>query len=280
MPSAKRLSGSLLDQSYITEAHKLNTLLDSSRNLTLISDGWTNINGEHIVNYSVKAPGNKPLFKCSSNTSGIPQTGKAIADSICEVLNDREPKSLAVWSDNASVMRAAWREIKTRFLHVSANGCAAHGINLLIKDILNVPAHEKTIAESSKIIKFVNNHHIVQAKFEEQRKEAKILQKLSLPVATRWFSHYNSMHKLHLAKYVLIKLCDEETEIIQNINPKTSSTAVMQLVESHDFWQRLSNCVKLIDYPTQVIGKYLYLLFLKKIIHCFCRSRQTRSFRR
>lgn len=255
MPSAKKLSGSLLDQNYASEAAKLDELLQLSRNLTLISDGWTNINGEHIVNYSVKAPGHKSLFKCSANTSGISQTGIAIADAICKVLEELgSEKFCCVVTDNASVMRTAWKEIESRFPHISANGCAAHGLNLLIKDLLDETVHEKTISESAKIIKFINNHHLVQAKFETRRKEANISHKLSLPVATRWFSHFNSLKNLNSSKYVLIKLCDEETKLIEETNPKTTSAAVVKLIKSHDFWMRVSNCLKLIEYPTQIIG--------------------------
>lgn len=43
MPSSQMLSGNLLDKSHKTEAEKLNILLGSSSNLTLISDGWTNV---------------------------------------------------------------------------------------------------------------------------------------------------------------------------------------------------------------------------------------------
>lgn len=262
MPSSKMLSGSLLDQNYSSEAEKLNILLESSTNLTLISDGWTNVNGEHIVNYSVKAPRSKPLFKCSENTSGIVQTGKAIADAICKVITELgAEKFCCVVTDNASVMRAAWLEIEKRFPHISANGCAAHGLNLLIKDFLSVPVHEKTISESAKVIKFINNHHIVQAKFEKRRKEAKVQNKLNLPVPTRWFSHFNSLLNLHSAKYVLSKLCDEETAIIEEINPKTTSAAVLKLIKSNDFWHRITNCIKLIEYPTQLIGLYLKVFF-------------------
>lgn len=161
IPSAKSLSGVLLDQNYTSEVTKLNAILESSKNLTLISDGWTNLNGEHIVNYSVKAPGHKPLFKRSANTSGIVQIGRAIAEAICEVLEELgAEKFCCVVTDNAAVMRSAWQKIEGRYPHISANGCAAHGMNLLIKDLLS--AHDKTISESAKVIKFINNHYIVQ----------------------------------------------------------------------------------------------------------------------
>lgn len=214
----------------------------------------------------MKAPGHKPLFKCSQNTSGIVQTGREIADAICKVLEELGPeKFCCVVTDNAAVMRSAWKEVEARFPHISANGCAAHGLNLLIKDLLNEPIHEKTISESAKIIKFVNNHHLVQAKFEKLRKEAKVQQKLSLPVVTRWFSHFNSLQKLHSAKYVLNKLCDEEGTIIEEINPRTNSAAVVKLIKSNEYWKRVSNCIKLIEFPTQVIGNNFKQLWFFKL---------------
>lgn len=258
MPSAKKLSGSLLDQNYSTEAEKLNNLLRSSINLTLISDGWTNVNGEHIVNYSVKAPGHKPLFKCSANTSGIIQDAKAISEAICKVLEELgSEKFCSVVTDNASVMRAAWKQIELRFPHISANGCAAHAMNLLIKDLLN--DHDQTLSEAATVIKFVNNHHLVLAKFEARRKEAKVEHKLSLPVITRWYSQYHTLKNLNSAKYVLIKLCDEESEVIQSTKPRPTAVAVVNLIKSSDFWLRISKCIKLIEYPTQIIGKNLNL---------------------
>ena len=64
-------------------------------------------------------------------------------------------KFCCVISDNAAVMRAVWKIIETQFLHISANGCAAHGVNLLIRDILGTTENAKTIKKAEKIIKFV-----------------------------------------------------------------------------------------------------------------------------
>lgn len=62
MPCAKTLSGSLLDQQFTKCSAAVNEILDSHTNLTLMSDGWTNIRGDHIVNFCIKAPTQKPFF--------------------------------------------------------------------------------------------------------------------------------------------------------------------------------------------------------------------------
>lgn len=56
------------------------------------------------------------------------------------------------------------------------------------------------------------------------------------------------------------------------ISPKTTTATVLKLVKSDDFWQRVSNCIKLIEYPTLIIGGYLESLHLLKIIRLFFRK--------
>jgi len=60
--SAKSLSGSLLEKQYSIYSQQLKQILENAVNLTLVSDGWTNIRGDHIVNFCVKSSGEKPFF--------------------------------------------------------------------------------------------------------------------------------------------------------------------------------------------------------------------------
>lgn len=194
MPTTKSLYGSLLDQKYDDCSDQLQRILGDSNNLNLVSDGWTNIRGDHIVNFCIKAPNQKPFFHSSINTSGICQDAHAVSHEIIAVLEKLGPEKFSsVVTDNANVMRSAWKLIETRFPHISVNGCAAHVVNLLIKDILDNPDYSKSMKEAEKIIKFVTNHHIVKVKYEEKRKSAKVPRTLSMPVVTRWYSRYTSM---------------------------------------------------------------------------------------
>ena len=113
----------------------------------------------------------------------------------------------------------------------------------------------KTVKDAEKIIKYVKNHHIVKAKFDKRRVAANISLSLSIPVSTRWFSYYKSMSSLQLSKYVLIKLVDEESTLLKEIQPKNTSADVMALIKSNPFWDRLSKLVKSIEFPSNVIGK-------------------------
>ena len=85
---AKTLSGTILERQYEDTSKLLNETLSKSKNLTLLSDGWTNVRGEHIVNYCIKAPDQKPFFHKSIDSSGIPQNATKIANQIMSVIEE------------------------------------------------------------------------------------------------------------------------------------------------------------------------------------------------
>ena len=221
IPNAKALSGSLLDKQYTKCSTSVNEILNSETNLTLMSDGWTNIRGDHIVNFCIKAPDQKPFFNTSINTSGIIQNSSAVAAAISQVIEKiGSQKFTSFISDNAPVMKSAWGIIEEKYPHISASGCGAHGANLLVKDIVSTTEATKTVKGAEKTIKYVKNYHIVQAKFDERRIAANSSLSLSMPVSTRWFSYYKLMSCLQLSKYVLIKLVDEESTLLKDFNQR------------------------------------------------------------
>lgn len=198
------------------------------------------------------------VFYSSINTSGIYQNAEAVAAAICEQIEKLgAEKFCCVITDNSNTMKASWKIVETKHPHISANSCAAHTLNLLIKDILDIAENTKVCKDSDKVIKYVTNHHLVKAKFDEKRKAAKVPHTLTMPVVTRWFSKYDSMQNLLASKYVLQQLCDEEKANFEKIKPVATSQLVMSIVSSNDFWNNLSRVTKLIEYPANIIGNSL-----------------------
>lgn len=256
VPSRKELSTQLLDKEYGKIQEQLHAILDNSTNLTLISDGWTNVSGQHLVNFCIKSSGTSTFFYKCINTAGISQTSEEIAFQIIQVIEELGPrKFVGVVTDNANNMRGAWKIIESTYPHIACNGCSAHVVNLLISDILHLETFASIVKDSQKVIKFVRNHDFVRAKYEEIRKELNVTQQLVLPVPTRWYSHYNSLKSLLDSKYVLIKLLDLYKYQIKEINPKDNTKEVIRLIERNSFWDRTSKLVSVIEYPTNIIGK-------------------------
>ena len=123
-------------------------------------------------------------------------------------------------TDNAPVMKTTWKMIENRFPHISVYGCAAHTINLLVKDIADTTNNAKTIKDAENIIKFFKNHHLIKAKVDQKRPAFKITKSFSMAVATRWLSLCTLINNLQALKYVLIQLANKETKLIKGINPR------------------------------------------------------------
>lgn len=208
------------------------------------------------MNFIIKAPNRQPFFYKSIDTSGIPQNAVAIGEEIIKVIEEvGSEKFSSVITDNAAVMQAAWKIIEARFDTISAYGCAAHGMNLLIKDIVMIPEFTKTSQDASKIIQFINNHHIAHAKFASKRKEAGVSHKLTTSVPTRWYSEYTSAKNLLDAKTLLNRLANEDFDELSNINPKPKSKKALEIIKSANFWSRLENFCSVLKLSSKMIGK-------------------------
>lgn len=278
MPTSRTISGQLLDKQYEESSNKVNKILAETEGLILTSDGWTNIRNEHEVNFVVKAPNHPAIFYDAIDTSGIPQNAESISEAIFEVIEEIGPmKFSAVVTDNPKVMQKCWEIIELRYPWIAAYGCSAHGMNLVIKDIIEIPAHAKTIKEASKIIQFINNHHMASSKFEEKRKEANVTHKLSSPMPTRWYTHYNSAQNLLDAKVLLKRLAHEDTQELAAINPKATSINALDLMKSNNFWSRLEKLVNILQFPTNIIGKNQHTFVLKILFEFSVSIRKTRS---
>lgn len=138
---------------------KLNDILEETNNFTLISDGWTNIKGHHLVNFVVHVTGQSPMFfKCVDTTSlemNSENIAKIIIDTAKEIGTD---KWASLITDNAPNMQKAWRIIEKEYPLVFCNGCSAHVGNLIIKRICSEESTKILIDKCIALVKFINNH--------------------------------------------------------------------------------------------------------------------------
>jgi Protein of unknown function (DUF 659)/hAT family C-terminal dimerisation region len=155
--------------------------------LSLNTDGWTNPRGESIINYVLVAR-DEALFVKSVSTGKDRHTGEYIADGLKETIEELGPLNLcAITTDNASYMKSSWNEVQYEYPLIDCIGCGSHMTNLLVEDIMGIPA----IHEAFNNIKEVNKYWkestvrwgLLQYTARKNQKKAKALQ---LPGKTRW----------------------------------------------------------------------------------------------
>lgn len=188
IPSAHALSTNLLNAEYERVQTERDQRLLESNNLSLITDGWTNIVGDGLINIIICTP--TPLFYKTVHRGTAKETGTYISNELLEVIKEIGPqKFFLIVTDNASNMKAAWHIINTKYPHISCVGCAAHSLNLLLKDFMKENLFRRISQQSRKICKYFKCQHAIYAAFKNAQVEKypknKIVS-LKLPAKTRW----------------------------------------------------------------------------------------------
>jgi hypothetical protein len=208
------------------------------------------------VNYVLLIPGSKPFFLKSISTAGIPQTAERVANDILEVIRELgEGKCVAVVTDNAANMRGAWAIIESTFPKIHCNGCGAHVMNLLVKDICTLPIYQATLDKATVLIKFIRNHQHVKHFFDTKRSGLRLTHDFVLPVPTRWYTHYNASKYLLICKTAVLSILDDAA-IAERIIARESFNRFVTIVNETEFWQNLKMIQKILEFPTNIVGKF------------------------
>lgn len=186
-PTKYAMSNALLDAEYYRIKNDMDEKIKKTSSLGLISDGWTNVRGRGVVNFIITTP--QPIFWSSIYPGIQRETGEYIKEQVRKVMDEvGAEKFVALVTDNASNMRAAWRQIQAHYNHIDCIGCAAHGLNLLFGDIMKINCFKTFFTQCKNVIKHINRRHVCLAVFEELQKEKYGSQytTLKLPSKTRW----------------------------------------------------------------------------------------------
>jgi len=151
--------------------------------LTLLSDGWSGAQKEHVLNIMLATP--KPLFmdniytkadrvdgtyqvwaaaraprlparalptahlSASPPRPASPRRSPAAQCEVFAAIIEKYPGLRAFCSDNAAVMRKTWRLLRAKFPGLLTYGCAPHAFNLHAKDICALPEFDSSVSTRS-----------------------------------------------------------------------------------------------------------------------------------
>lgn len=226
---------------YENEQSRILGVIAKQQHLSLITDGYTNINGHHIVNFLLCSPGMKPIFYKSINTTGTCQNAIAVATEILSII-EAFNNIIAVITDNMSTNIKAWEIIQARHKYITCQGCLAHLSNLLLKDLMQIDRNALRIKEARSITKFVNNHAAVLFMFEEIQNEKfknKLIpskQGLVLPCDTRWYSSISCLERIIVNRSVLVETF-KHPNVIKSQERNNKFAELSSKVDTNDsFW--------------------------------------------
>ncbi|XP_047309896.1 uncharacterized protein LOC124913349 [Impatiens glandulifera] len=105
------------------------------KGVTIVSDGWTDIQRRPLINFMVVTK-NGPMFLKAVNCEGEYKDKFYISSLIKEVIMQVGPQNVVqVITDNAPVCKAAGMLIETMYSHIFWTPCVVHTLNLALKNI-------------------------------------------------------------------------------------------------------------------------------------------------
>jgi len=241
LPNRRKLADELLDDVFDGVKAECNEQILQAKSLTMVSDGWSNINRESVQNFVICTP--KPLFFDAIYSGEESHTAKWIADEIIKQMEIIDiNKFSAVITDTASVMKAAWRIIEEKYPSIVCLGCNSHIMNLLIGDILKIDQIKSVVENAKKLVNYFKGHVQAAAKLKRIQKENYSKEiALVLPALTRWGTHLDCFQSLQNSKTAL-----EQALMDIRIRQNMDSTLRTHIL-SDDFWEDLDIITKIME---------------------------------
>ena len=112
--------------------------MKSDKTACLGTDGWSNINHEAVVTYTLANPKHS-IFYSSVNTQGTGHSGQWIAGDINRVMLECQEDGLQIagcCTDNTNANKLAWKILEKNYPSKCFFGCTCHGLHLLVKNIV------------------------------------------------------------------------------------------------------------------------------------------------
>ena len=107
--SRYQLSGHLLNAQYNSQKIKINDIINSSNNWSIITDGWLNISNERVINFllvQVDSDYPTPMFLKPIKPKQSSVSGEYMTEKLKQVIEEVGPeKIISVVSDNAAYMK-------------------------------------------------------------------------------------------------------------------------------------------------------------------------------
>ena len=150
--------------------------------VTVMCDSWTGPTGTSILNFMISCDG-RMFFHKSVDATGRMQSVPYLYESVRKVVVEEIGQGFVVQivTENGSHFKEACGQLIKEHPHIVWQPCAAHTVNLMLKDIGNIPKVEVVVSSAKRICRFFYNNSELHAQMR-----TKIGGELIQPNATRF----------------------------------------------------------------------------------------------
>ncbi|XP_025681323.1 uncharacterized protein [Arachis hypogaea] len=210
---------------------------------TLMTDGWTDQRQRTLINFLVYCSKGLCFLK-SVDASSMVKNASHLCTLFSEVIEWIGPNNIVhVVTDNAANYVAAGRLINRKYDNIYWSPCAAHCLNLILKDISSMAHISNLATRASKITVFVYNHTVFLSWLRERPKWREIVR----PGATRFATVFITLKSIFDRKKELQQLVVDSIFTDHKLGRSDTGRAVSAIILDAKFWDDCFTVCKLVS---------------------------------
>jgi hypothetical protein len=250
-----RIRNKYLNDAYMNVKATTTSLLQASKSVCLLMDGWSSIRRKHYLNIVVSTP--RPIFIEVVPTGSASVTAQLQCHEISDSIRRHGLDIDGFCSDHASVMKSTWKLLKQAQPTLICYGCAAHAIQSLGKSIASLDIFKDMLGKANKIIVYFRTHTqnlglatLNEAQVSIYGEERALVQ----ATETRWHASHDSAASLTKSKQSLLDIVNSEA---WRRSKDSSKQELNTIINDYDnFWDQLEEYTKLTA-PIKLIIHFL-----------------------
>jgi hypothetical protein len=198
LPTRRAIRTALLSHATALRTHLITRLRNSQTPVTLAVDGWTNVRHDKVTNVLL-LQGGQAFYWCSITNDAESNTADWLAARIRPVLDtltrEHQVRVVALVADNEAVMGALHDRLEPHFPFLIRVPCAAHTLQLAVRDCLASEEHAQTVTEFLSFVKHFEKkeHRLALRDLQRARKVTQLV--LRKPNDTRWNSLFLAIER-------------------------------------------------------------------------------------
>lgn len=207
---------------------------------TLMADGWSDQRQRTLINFLVYCPAGMSFVK-SIDASDMVKNATTLLNLFVDVIEWVGPDNIVhVVTDNAANYVAAGRLIHEKYGHIFWSPCAAHCLNLILKDIGSMPHVANLAFRASKITVFVYNHMVFLSWLRKRPGWKEIVR----PGLTRFATVFLTLKSIYEHKEDLQALVVDKHFTGHKLGRSANGKVVNAIVLDSKFWHDCCTMVK------------------------------------
>ncbi|KAK8921641.1 hypothetical protein KSP39_PZI020191 [Platanthera zijinensis] len=216
---------------------------------TLMADGWTDMRNRTLINFLVYSYRGFSFCK-SVDDSDVTKDAPMLCSLFLEIVECIGPTSVVqLVTDNAANYKKAGALLHARYGNIYWSPCAAHCINLILKDIGSLSHVMDITRNASKITIFIYNHIFLLSWLRKREGWREIVR----PGATRFATTFITLKSVYEHKHDLQALVTSKYFTYSKLSKTSKVHDVVSIILDNHFWNM---CLKM----TKVAGPLIRLL--------------------